>query len=111
MLEFTFIIYFLLLFVFPLQLVAITLGVATTWQCFQKYQLSIHQPPEGKKILQLKSITTACNFILSVIVSLAMAFMIHILIFTHWYLFICKLVFSLVISLRWFEFTQLITRH
>ena len=111
MLEFTFIIYFLLLFVFPLQMAAVTLGLASTWKCFQTVQLSIHQPPEGKKILQLKAITTACNFILSAIVSLAMAFLIHILIFTHWYLFIFNLVFSFIISIRWFDFTHLITRH
>ncbi len=111
MLEFTFIIYFLLLFIFPLQMLAITLGLVTTWHCFQKYQLSLHQPPEGKKVLRLKSITTACNIVLSVIVSVAMAFMIHILIFTHWILFIFNFVFSLIIALRWFDFTHLITRH
>jgi hypothetical protein len=111
MLEFSFIIYFLLLFVLPLETMAITLGLATTWQCFQKYQLSVHQPPEGRKVLLLKSITTVCNFILSTIVSLVLAFMIHTLIFTHWYLFIFNLVFSLAISLRWFDFTHLITRH
>ena len=111
MLEFIFIVYFLLLFVFPLQIVALTLGLLTTWMAFQRIQLAIHQPHEGRKILRLKSITATLNFCLSVIVSLAMAFMIHTLIFTHWYLFIFNLVFSLVISLRWFDFTHLIYRH
>jgi hypothetical protein len=111
MLELTFIIYFLLIFVFPIELAAITLGLVTTWKCYQQIQLCNHQPPEGKKVLLLKAITTACNLILGIIVSLAMAFMIHNLIFTHWILFAFNFVFSLIISLRWFDFTHLITRH
>ena len=111
MLEFFLILYILFVFVFPLPLLGITLGIAIIYFLYRKCLLLQNQPVEGKNILVLAFLTQTANLICCLLLSLALAAGVHLLIVENRYLFLFNFVFALLISIRWFDFTHRIFRH
>ncbi|MCH8158184.1 MAG: hypothetical protein IID18_10645 [Nitrospinae bacterium] len=106
MMELLFIVYILLLFVFPLPALAVLLGLFTTWGLHRKYQLVKLQPPTGRGLLRLNIIASSLNLIASLAVALALAVLVYAVIFDFLYLFAFNLIFCFAIALRWFDFTH-----
>lgn len=111
MLEFLFILYLLLFFIFPLPSVCLMLGLGTTFFIYRRYCLWETQPKPGKQILHLSAITQVANFLASLALSFVMAAGVYIVIFPLMYLFLFNFLFCFLISLRWFDFTHRIYRH
>lgn len=110
MIELTSVLFILLLFVFPLPVLAGSLGLFTTWNLYKKYSSFKAQPTEGKKNLILSSILFLINFICSIFLGITLSFAVHYFIFENIYLFIFNFLFCSTISLRWFDFTHNIYR-
>ena len=111
MLEFLLILYILLVFVFPLPMLGLALCLGIAYFPYREYQLLRHQPVEGKKIIWLYSALQTINWVLSFLLSLAMALGVHLIFVENRYLFLFNLIFSLAISVRWFNFTHWVFRH
>jgi hypothetical protein len=106
MIELTSVLFILLLFVFPLPVLAASLGLFTTWNLYKKYTSFKAQPAEGKKNLILSSLLFLINFICSIFLGITLSFAVHYFIFDNIYLFIFNFLFCSTISLRWFDFTH-----
>ena len=111
MLEFLFILYILVLFIFPIPGVAIALGLSTSYFLYRKNLLWKNQPDPGKKIVILAFITGAANIIISLILGVALAFTVHLLIFENIYLFSFNFIFCSLIAMRWFNFLHRLHRY
>ena len=110
MIELTSILFILLFFVFPLPLLAASLGLFTTWNLYNKYSSFKSQPIEGKKNLILSAILFLTNFICSILLGITLSFAVHYFISDNIYLFIFNFLFCSTISLRCFDFTHNIYR-
>jgi len=106
MIELASVLLILLLFVFPLPVFAASLGLLTTRIIYKKYESFKAQPAEGKKIMFMGAVLFLINFICSVVLGAALAFMVQFFIFDNFYLFIFNFLFCSAISLRWFDFTH-----
>jgi len=106
MIELTSVLFILLLFVFPLPVLAASLGLFTTWNLYKKYTSFKAQPVEGKKNLILSSVLFLINFICSIVLGITLAFAVHYFIFDNIYLLVFNFLFCSTISLRWFDFTH-----
>jgi len=111
MLEFLFILYILVLFIFPILGVAIALGASTSYFLYRKNLLWKNQPDPGKKIVILEFIIGAANIIISLALGAALAFTVHLLIFENIYLFSFNFIFCSGVSLRWFNFLHRLNRY
>ncbi len=111
MLELLFIAYILLIFIFPIPLLSVTLGLGTAWLLYRKVQRLGAQPKDGKKVLALALLFRSINLVLSFFLSLSIAALVHLTIFSFRYLLIFNFIFCLLISARWFDFTHAIFRH
>ncbi|NIQ03207.1 MAG: hypothetical protein GWM98_24805, partial [Nitrospinaceae bacterium] len=111
MVEIAFILYLLILFIFPGPVIVGTLGIWTTWFLYEKYNLFSQQPSEGKKILYLNGLTYLVNLGLSLAAGFFLAFSVHVFIFDYIYLFAFNFFFSTLLALRWFDFTQPVYRR
>lgn len=110
MIELAAVLLILLLFAFPMPVLAASLGLFTTWNLYKKYETFRNQPHEGKKNLILGATLFLINFICSIALSITMAFAVYYLIFDSFYLFIFNFLFCSAISLRWFDFTHKLYR-
>ncbi len=106
MIELASVLFILLLFVFPLPVLAASLGLFTTWNLYKKYETFKTQPVEGKRNLLLGATFFLINFICSISLGIALAFAVYYFIFDSFYLFIFNFLFCSTISLRWFDFTH-----
>ncbi len=106
MIELTSVLFILLLFVFPLPVLAGSLGIFTTWNLYKKYTSFKTQPAEGKKNLILSTVFFLINFFCSIFLGITLSFAVHYFIFESIYLFIFNFLFCSTISLRWFDFTH-----
>ncbi len=106
MIELTSVLFILLLFVFPLPVLAGSLGLFTTWNLYKKYTSFKTQPAEGKKNLILSAVFFLINFFCSIFLGITLSFAVHYFIFESIYLFIFNFLFCSTISLRWFDFTH-----
>ncbi len=111
MLELLIIAYILLVFIFPIPMLSVTLGLGTAWLLYRKAQRLSAQPREGKKVLVLATVSRAANLVLGFFLSLSIAALVHLAIFSFRYLLIFNFIFCLFISARWFDFTHAIFRH
>lgn len=111
MLEFLLILYILFVFVFPLPLLGLTSGLAVIYVLYRKCLLLKHQPVEGKRVLLLSGLSRTANLVCCLLLSLAMTFGVHFFIIENRYLFLFNLIFSLSVSIRWFDFTHRIYRR
>ena len=102
MIELTSVLIIMLLFVFPLPVLAISLGLFTTWSLYRKSEAFNNQPSEGKKNLILSLVLFLVNIICSIILGVTLAFGIYYFIFDNFYLLIFNFLFCSAISLRWF---------
>lgn len=110
MIELTSVLFILLFFVFPLPVMAASLGLFTTWNLYRKYTSFTTQPNEGKKNLIISSVLFLVNFVCSIFLGATLAFAVHYFIFESIYLFIFNFLFCSTISLRWFDFTHSLYR-
>ncbi len=110
MIELTSVLFILLLFVFPLPVLAASLGLFTTWNLYKKYSSFKAQPSEGKTNLILSAALFLINFLCSIFLGVTLSFAVHYFIFDNIYLFIFNFLFCSTISLRWFDFTHNIYR-
>lgn len=111
MLEFLLILYILLVFVYPLPMLGLALCLGIAYFPYREYQLLTQQPVEGRRIIWLYSVLQSTNWFLSFLLSLAMASGVHLIFVENRYLFLFNLIFSLAISVRWFNFTHKLFRH
>ena len=111
MIELTSVLIIMLLFVFPLPVLVISLGLFTTWSLYRKSEAFNNQPSEGKKNLILSLVLFLVNIICSIILGVTLAFGIYYFIFDNFYLLIFNFLFCSAISLRWFDFTHNLYRH
>ena len=106
MIELASVLFILLLFVFPLPVLAASLGLFTTWNLYKKYETFKTQPVEGKRNLLLGAAFFLINFICSISLGTALSFAVYYFIIDSFYLFIFNFLFCSTISLRWFDFTH-----
>lgn len=111
MLEFLFILYILLFFIFPVPALGATLGLGTIYFVRRKYLALKLQPAGGRKIIYLAALTQTCNLAASALVALILASLVHFLIVDYLYLFLFNLAFCFLVAARWFDFTHRIYRH
>ena len=74
MIELTSVLIIMLLFVFPLPVLVISLGLFTTWSLYRKSEAFNNQPSEGKKNLILSMALFLVNIICSIILGVSLAF-------------------------------------
>ncbi len=106
MLEFLFVLYIVLMFIFPLPGLAATLGLVTTYGLYGKYQLLTRQPAEGRGLLLADTLFAVVNFLCAIGLALLLALGVHLLIFSSPFLFLFNFIFCAAISVRWFDFTH-----
>jgi hypothetical protein len=106
MVELGFILYIVLLFVFPHLTIAIGLGLGTTYWLRQKYYLFQNQPKQGGKIVLITNLLFALNIALSLCLGFLIALSVYLVIHPSNTLFLFNFVFSATISMRWFDFTH-----
>lgn len=110
MLETLFVVYILLLFIFPLPVFMCSLAVAAYLLVYKKYLLIRCQPAPGRKLLLATGLADFANFTASLLLALALANIIHFLVFDYFYLFVFNTIFCFGISQRWFDFAYAIYR-
>ncbi|PIQ95592.1 MAG: hypothetical protein COV67_13995 [Nitrospinae bacterium CG11_big_fil_rev_8_21_14_0_20_56_8] len=106
MLEIFFIVYILILFLFPGPAIAGLLGMWTTWILYRQVRLLQLQPPEGRKILWLNISRFFYNLVASIFLAFVMATLIRILIVENNAVFLLNLALCFGVSLRWFDFSH-----
>jgi len=111
MLEFLFVVYLLLLLIFPRFVLWSTLAAAGVFLIYRKYLLLKFQPASGRKTVFLAAAAGIINFFVSLFLAFALAYLVNYWIFTNTYLFLFNMVFSFAVSLRWFDFTHALYRH
>lgn len=110
MIEFLFVLYILMMFIFPLPVFSATLGAATCYLIFRKHYLWKHQPRRGRKLLMAYWTGSFLNFALSLVLAVAMALAVYYLIFKNYFLFVFNFLFCFAISYRWFDYAHLMFR-
>ncbi|MFQ5671944.1 MAG: hypothetical protein ACE5G9_02540 [Nitrospinales bacterium] len=111
MLEFLFVVYLLILLIFPRFVLWGTLAVMGVFLIYRKYLLLKFQPAGGRKTIFLSAAASAANFLISLFLAFALAYLVNYWIFENTYLFLFNLIFSFAVSLRWFNFTHALYRH
>ncbi|CAI2718079.1 hypothetical protein [Nitrospina watsonii] len=110
MIEFLFVLYILIAFIFPLPVLSATLGAGTCYLLFRKHYLWKHQPASARRLLAAYWTCHFLNFSLSLGLAVVMALFIHHLIFKNYFLFIFNFLFCFFISYRWFDYTHSLFR-
>lgn len=110
MIEFLFVLYILIMFIFPLPVFSATLGAATCYLIFRKHYLWRSQPRPGRNLLAAYWIGKFLNFALSLALAVAMALFVHYFIFKNYFLFLFNFLFCFLISYRWFDYAHWLFR-
>ncbi len=105
MIEFIFVLYILLLFIFPVPTLSASLGVVTCYFLFRKHYLFKHQPKTERKLLWVDWVCGVQNFALSLGLALLLSMMVYFLIFNNYFLFIFNFILCFAISIRWFDYS------
>jgi hypothetical protein len=110
MMEALFVVYILLLFIFPVPILIGSAAAMAHLLVYQKYLLLRRQPAAGKKLLFAAGLADFVNFIASLLLAFALAGAIHFAIFEFFHLFAFNAVFCFGISIRWFDFAFAVYR-
>ncbi|CCQ91827.1 membrane hypothetical protein [Nitrospina gracilis 3/211] len=110
MIEFFFVLYILLMFIFPLPTLSATLGAGTCYLIFRKHYLWKHQPRSGRKLLAVYWTGVLMNLSLSLALAVSMALMVYYVIFPNYFLMAFNALFSFSVSFRWFDYSHWLIR-
>ncbi|MCF8720389.1 hypothetical protein [Nitrospina gracilis] len=110
MIEFLFVLYILVMFIFPLPALSATLGAGTCYLLFRKHYLWKHQPRAGRNLLAVYWTGALINLTLSLVLAFAMALFVYYVIFANYFLMAFNTLFCFAVSYRWFDYAHWLLR-
>ncbi len=111
MIESLFILFIILLFIIPLPTLSLALGLGIGHIFFKQFLLMRHQPAAHKSLAWYTLLCNAINFSLSLILAFALSYAVYYFLTDLSWLFIFNFLFCLLISARWFDFSNHLFRY
>lgn len=111
MIESLFILFIIFLFIIPIPTLSLALGLAIGHIFYKQFLLLRHQPAKHKSLVWYTLLCSAINLSSSLILAFALSYAVYYFLTDLSWLFIFNFLFCLLISVRWFDFSNYLFRY